>query len=1111
MTHWYPRASRAAALRQELGRLEAALLAHVDSAPEQVSNISEELRKAQNRNDFPAHQIAQWLWIGSQYRLNASANPKVAAKAGACLQFLSEKLKIDLLAEEDLQELNWVLESAVRALSQEVGPADFRGCINDDELERIESRLSGYDDEEPFDPAGSRAAVERQVTLLKQFGGMSDLTGLLTKIEALFAAAERPGADTTPARAALKYLAEEEDVVCDRSGVLGLVDDIYVIEWAYAAVESQTRCLPLLEAMLRNWPFVASSMLGVDGRTTLDRYAQYVVCSSLYTLFSPSSGSLILRDPGAFPVISAVAAGLELARLQVERFDEEIELWRDGDPITISDGTDVFRAVFGGYIRVGDRQRYRLHVRDRGTITVGEEVLPYLSQSSRSYKLLSRGQEILAWLKDRHVDPLTNLTGAGRRRPQFQEAVLLVGPKWKLEEYLNCLRPLGCAPSALLGVRWVDGHQQVVDIGSSSTDRPLIYACADPATACDLIAEPPGHVVAWKVIVDGARIGRTLHAALATTGRLEATTLCFFAELSEREATAELRRQGLRNLWYLEDQDVSVPGTHHSAARLGADVLGRFIERQSNHWATIQSSHLIGDEFLEGLAALIQERTQIGDDAPELQTLDYAAANFLRQATCQPLNMADRSGDLLRLAANISAQASVLASYHATARGLRDLFRQFIDSGGRVCDRRAAIAEISASAPSGTSIAVVCRSLAIAETCRIASASEPALARLEWTNIETLRRRAPLDRVLVPGWLDRHAMREIASNGYGARTELVLFPFEKTWFDNVLAAARQWEKRLESETIRTLRDVTTKLEETSAETPRWHDQTRMRLEEVRTPQGPDIDDRSDADLLEERSIEALANSIPRGLGGQTTAKAQLILFEEDGAYVLLPPHGRTIVLQAPGQQAPSPAGGDAERQLFRNVADLEPGMLLALPETTDRDLIDARADQFLANPTKSRSLAGFWKLALRRCFDAGADDPYSFSQKMAAAGEPRDPATIRSWATDTKSVAPRNYRHVVPLLAQLTGEKELVDHLPEVLTSIDLLYRARTRAAEALLQDMFSGEIDLDAPRLSIELSDREVSFGLHRVRRCAGVREVAVDCIGRLAHFSATLSDESE
>lgn len=1095
----------------ELARLERAVSLQMDSVGGQLLHISEELLRAQGRVDFPTRQIPQWVWIASQYRLCADEKPQVAAKAGASLQFLSQKLQDDRLGEEDLQDLNWVLESTVRTLAQEVGPADLRGCLDQAELEHIENRLSQFDDSQPFDVATIRNAVERQVQLLKQFGGVEDLISLQAKIEALFTSATRPGPETASARAALKYLAEEEDVVCDRSGVLGLVDDIYVIEWAYAAVESQTLCLPLLQAMLRRWSFIGSSMLGNDGKEPLDRYAQYVACSALFTLFGPTPGCLVVRDPGAFPIIAAVASGLELARLQVERFEEEIELWQDGDPVTISDGTDVFRAVFGGYIRLGERNRYRLHVRDSGTITVGEEVLPYLSRSSRTYKRLSKGQEISIWLKDRHVDPLTNLTGAGRRRPQFQEAVLLVGPKWKLDEYLDCLHPLGCAPTALLGVKWIDGQHQTVDIGATSTDRPLIYSCADAATACEVIAEPPSHVVGWKIIVDGARIGRTLYAALATGDRLGAASLCVVAELAEREATAELMAQGLRGLWYLEDQDVSVPKMHLGGRRAGSNSLVRFIDRQSNHWSTIQSFHLTGDPFLENLAACIQERASGDEEQPAMQTLDYGVANFLRQATSRPLSLNGQPAELLRLATTIGAQASVLSSYNDTAARFRDLFRKFIDSGGLVGDRKESLVEIASTAPAEETIAVICRSSSIAEQCRNDSVGDPALGRLDWINLEALRRKAPYDRVLVPGWLDRHAMREIATNGYGAKTELVLFPFEKAWFDNVLAAARRWEKRLESDTIATLREVATGLGGQQIDAPRWQEQTKKRLEELVGPLGSEPDDRSHADLLEERSIDALARSIPAGSAGQLTSKAQLILFEEPGAYVLLPPHGRTIVLQSPGEEisTTSTKGADAERQLFRNVSDLEPGMILALAETTDRDLIDARADGFLPNALKTRELAGLWKLALKRRFETGADDPSSFSRKMAAAGEARDPTTIRSWVSDTKSVAPRNYRHVVPLLAQLTGEESLVGRLSEVLASIDLLYRARTRAAEALLKEIFSGEIDLDAPHLRVKLSDRELSFALHRVRRCAGIRDVPVDRIGRLGSFSAVPMEE--
>jgi hypothetical protein len=174
-------------------------------------------------------------------------------------------------------------------------------------------------------------------------------------------------------------------------------------------------------------------------------------------------------------------------------------------------------------------------------------------------------------------------------------------------------------------------------------------------------------------------------------------------------------------------------------------------------------------------------------------------------------------------------------------------------------------------------------------------------------------------------------------------------------------------------------------------------------------------------------------------------------------------------------------------------------MVLAVPETTDRDLVDARADQFLPNPARTRMLAGLWKTAIRKRLSEGTDDFQSLSQKMKAAGESRDPATIRSWATDSKSVAPRNYRHVVPLLAQLTGDADLGAQMSEVLSAIDLMYRARERAAEALLHDIFSGEIDIDAPELTVSLPGGALSFALHRVRQCAGIKDVPTDRIGRV------------
>lgn len=1086
----------------QLARLEVVARSQLDNSAEYLSHISLQLGRAQNRADFPIGQIPRWLWLASQFRLSAEAESIVAAKAAAALHFLEQVIDRPELSTEDIQDLNWVLESTVRILGSIVGPADLRGCLSEDELARIDDYLVAYEDEWPFDIVTIEIAVEMQMRLLLSFVGVGDIASLDTKVAILLEAATREGTEYTPARAALRYLANVEDVVCDRSGVLGLIDDIYVIEWAYAAVESQTRCLPLLEAMLRRWPFVASTGLAARGQP-LDRYAQYVSCATLFTLFGSTSGVLVLRETGAFPMIASVAAGLEAARLQSENFAEELELWKDNDPVTISDGTTTFHAVFAGTTKIGGQKRYKLHVADSGTISVSTEILPYISRSSRRYKRLSQGRHILGWLKDRNVDSLTHLTGSGKRRPERYQAILLVGPRWKLDEYLNLITPFGATPPTLLGARWIDAQGNSVDLSGSATDRPLLYACADPSVASDLVADPPEYIASWRIVVDGARAGRTLHAALSTSSRIDQVSLCVLAELHEREATEGLCKQGLRNLWYLEDQDVTVPPTAHAGKSREANPLARFLGRQSNHWVGTQTLRSETNDFLEAVADWLENQTSQNRDDPALQALDLSVATFLRRVIGQPLS--EENKDTERLINNVLAQASVLAVYDVGAQRLRELFVQFLAGDAKIADRRAPLTEIANCAPKGETMAVVCRSSPIASRCCELSRGDVMLERFDWLTVEALRRAAPYDRVVIPGWLDRQAMREISANGYGAQTELLLLPFEHRWYERVLAAARRWERRLEHDTALLLRHISdTAL---AAPTMRWREQTRRRMEVISAPAAEAaVDDEPHTDFIEARAVEALVRALPHASDNHTYATAQLVLFDDPGTYALLPPQGQVIALQIP-QPAPNQHRkvGSAERQLLISVSALEPGMLLALPETTDRDLIDARADQLLPEAHNTRAAADCWKRALKRHIDSGEDSFQSFARRMAEAGEPRDAATIRSWAGDTRSIAPRSFRRVVPLLATLTGDNELSSSIPATLAAIDQIYRARAQAAELLLQEIFSNKLDLSGSRLALTVGGHPLSFGLHRVERCAGLRDVPADLIGRAARFSET------
>jgi hypothetical protein len=348
-------------------------------------------------------------------------------------------------------------------------------------------------------------------------------------------------------------------------------------------------------------------------------------------------------------------------------------------------------------------------------------------------------------------------------------------------------------------------------------------------------------------------------------------------------------------------------------------------------------------------------------------------------------------------------------------------------------------------------------------------------------------------------------MREVGANGYGATTELILFPFERQWYDKTRYAARRWERQLEQDTARLLKSISET--EFALPPPRWREQLQLRHNTSQEPQSaPPVEDQIATDFIEARAIESLVAALPRAAPNQQNAKAQLVLFEEPGTYALLPPNGQVIALGGAGDREISRIKpGDGEKQLFVNVSELQPGMLLALPETTDRDLIDARADQLLADPSSVRAMADRWKHALKRHFDARRDTYASFSRRMRDAGQARDPFTIRSWANDTRSVAPRSFRTVVPLLARLTGDAELLEGCDATISAIDQIYRARARAAELLIAQIFSGELDLSGSQLEIEVSGHRLTFGLHKVEKCAGLRDVPVELIGRARNFAET------
>ena len=111
------------ALERELGAFEQAIASGTAAdTVAQIGFLSEELVKAVRRPRFPAYQIPRWVWVASQYRLHQDdKGGLIRSRSAAALTFLSSRLAAAEVADHVVQDLNWVLDSTIRTLSQFAG------------------------------------------------------------------------------------------------------------------------------------------------------------------------------------------------------------------------------------------------------------------------------------------------------------------------------------------------------------------------------------------------------------------------------------------------------------------------------------------------------------------------------------------------------------------------------------------------------------------------------------------------------------------------------------------------------------------------------------------------------------------------------------------------------------------------------------------------------------------------------------------------------------------------------------------------------------------------------------------------------------------------------
>ena len=124
--------------------------------------------------------------------------------------------------------------------------------------------------------------------------------------------------EQTHARAALEYLILEEDSIDDRLGLIGFLDDAFILDRAVAAIEpAREPWLRLIEAAGNAWAYLAEATLSSDQGNALPLQRDILTEAALLSepmasTHSPLDSALFVPTSGTASILLGVSSAIEM-------------------------------------------------------------------------------------------------------------------------------------------------------------------------------------------------------------------------------------------------------------------------------------------------------------------------------------------------------------------------------------------------------------------------------------------------------------------------------------------------------------------------------------------------------------------------------------------------------------------------------------------------------------------------------------------------------------------------------------------------------------------------------------------------------------------------------
>ena len=1098
---WYPPKPKTKELDQHTNSSRS--VPHpLDSKPEEfLKHVSNLIRKLAQLGSHTTAHLSDWIWIATQYRLHHKTESEAYVIARSYIMTLEKlldtpKTKIGLF----LADFHWITDSAISQLTSVLGKKTSQSYLSHDEKTEIENKIL------ELSKINSLLTSEEQEALDKYRDFFSDVEsdtyypGISEMLQTLIDEAKAGNGHSSYATACLRYVIEKEDVIPDTLGYIGLVDDLYAIDKACHAIRNKKTWTPLLKHFNTEWPFL-NSLTFLDSRQEirLPTLIRFVGGSALNAMSNEGAKScIVLPEVGPCGLITSFLAAIQSLQTQASYCKENTkQTFNIGDDLLLRDSTTTLRVKYAGKLEYGDQTFHTIELKKNTRITIDDQTLSYASRPEKSHTTLSLPKDFHKW-KDSCTPPLLcNIVGNEFDRKAITPEVLLLTQKTKLDQSVKTLRPMNTSIPEMVGVTYVTSAGNEESLSGTDCSCSLIWACSDYFTAKELLETEDCTIK--HIVSDTPHSLRKLEEAAGET-LLSEKTLTAICGIYEMEEIRELQRNGYQS-WLLRDEDISIVSDYPDKAQ-NPGPIKKYQAKQALQGNVRKRVHTVQcaeiDNILAATQTIREENKALNE--PYLDIIVLAAMRFVRYFSKFPLEFDEiEKGKLLDQLLTLQKTCATVADYNAQALALLKQVNEVAEKWPLKNPKKGFIEEIIAAIDKSESAAIICKSSELAEKYTRTKRGYPGKDHIKWATLKQLRDIAPIDRVIVPTWLDKTSMRELRCSGYARSIDMVLYDFEADWEKCSQNAATAWQRKLSSTMSKqwdTLEKKYGPIEKPTCISP-------QPVQDSPLP-SPDID--VGDEQLSNTVVQRIRDVAYSRSNESETAKGQLVTFEDSGSYMFLPPNGSVISLTKFLEVTSdiNSADFDAERLASCPVSEVRAGDLLAFSAYQASDLIDDLANRLIRNHTRTRETANLWRRALQGYLEEGGTLE-TLRLHLAANGLVRHPVTIRGWIYSDSIIAPLQYKKAIHSIAGTTKHQELNDKISQVLKAIETIYSARTKAAGEFLKEIASKDLSFAEGKATIEFEGHEITYQLHRVLTIDSPQDVPAHDIGKII----TVTDE--